>query len=242
MNVATEVQTQATTQTGLPKTQKTRKKQHWTQLPPETIHRNLQLVFNRCTPWELTTGKQYYTKQQQLLCEIADKWDFKGRETIGAFAALSPNNSEAMTYRALLQLIRRVRFGSTNRVVAYGQNILKAMRILNGADPLSVLSGNKVTAFYLNTLCPWDDHVLTIDGHIAGVCFGQRLRMKEVPDINDESYRYLCGCIRDFARNKNWYGTEIQATLWLTWKRIHSVLPPVQTTQIELPFSNWERV
>ncbi len=140
----------------------------WTQIQPTTIQRNLETVLNQSTPWEIENGKLYYPRQQQRLRDIANSWGFMCKETVGAFAALSPNNSEAMTYRALIQLIRRIRLKESNRIVAYGKNVEKATRILSdGIDPLQVLNGNKVTAFYLNTMFPSLDHILTVDGHIG---------------------------------------------------------------------------
>ena len=69
---------------------------------------NFLKLYDMAREWEIETGTHYYDEQRARIgsfCMPRMKKQFypKGWENhmVGAFAVLSPNNSEAMNYRAL---------------------------------------------------------------------------------------------------------------------------------------------
>ena len=92
----------------------------------------------------------------------------------------------------------------------------------------SILNGKKVVEFFncitnplLNDVC--------IDGHAYSVWYGQRLTMKEVPNIGKKLRAQIKTDYRDATAfineelGEHYSAASIQAITWVTHKRIHNV-------------------
>lgn len=187
---------------------------------------NLEKVFNLSQPWEQEQGSQYYQRQRQRLAVCADAAALPVGAVIAAFAALSPNNAEKTNYMALETCIKIVsgELPETAKVISYGTNKDKALRMLRGADIDATLRGQKVYSFYRNTLDPNDDEFITVDGHMLGAWMGKRVLLRRFGEIGKGEYRIICEHFREAARNQGVLTTTFQATCWLTWKRVNRIL------------------
>lgn len=162
-----------------------------------------------------------------------------------AFAALSPNNSEKLTFQALAGCIREWRNGSSAawaRVPGYGLNRKKAMRILGGEG--MVLKGLKVTAFMSNIVRPWSWERVTVDGHMGSAMVGRKMSMKEVVVLGLHKptiYHAAEEVVREAARRVGARDVSaFQAAVWLEWRRKHRV--EVGRGMSTLSFSFGERI
>ena len=105
----------------------------------------------------------------------------------------------------------------------------KALDILTRDIPIvEILNGAKIVEFFncitnsaLNDVC--------IDGHAYSVWFGQRLTMKQVPNIGKKlrsqiktDYVDACTFINE-ELNESFTAADIQAITWVTHKRFHNV-------------------
>lgn len=142
-----------------------------------------------------------------------------------AFAALSPNNSEKMTFQALAGCIRECQGLPWVRVPGYGLNRRKAIRILMGEQ--GVLRGLKVTAFCHNITQPWSWERVTVDGHMGSAMVGRKMSMKEVAVLGLHKptiYHAAEEMVREAARRVGVRDVSaFQAAVWLEWRRKHRV-------------------
>jgi hypothetical protein len=212
---------------------------------------NIFRVWTQSLPWERLDGAAYYDRQRQAITSLARSYAYTQRQGVAVFAALSPNNDEAGTYRAaeVCMKIARERLPAEHPVQGYPANKAKALRILLGMPPLEVLSGPKVLAFFHNTIQPDNSEWVTIDGHMVGVWRGRRhllrgMRGADRPDgmtgaeISKTEYAAAVGDFRTAAGEVDLPAPRFQAVLWLAWKRIHRIryTPP----QLLLPLADWD--
>lgn len=194
---------------------------------------NVYRVWLASTPMERSMGREFFVKQGNRLETIAHNRGMNTIYVIGAFVALSPNNDEDGNYRDLLTTIDAVQRGLAPEqfsISSWGPNKAKAMRILQGTDPLDVLGGPKVINFYLNTLDPSDLEPVTIDGHMVSVWKGRRLLLRErrgKPEdsakISAKEYQIIVQDFRSIAKMLGLIPNQLQSTLWLTWKRMNNI-------------------
>lgn len=191
---------------------------------------NFIRVYNLSLPIEREIGSEYYARQRAKMMIRVKKSNsqFTLPQIIGAFAVLSPNNAVSTNYRALdicLQIAMGI-LPESAKVPAYGLNKQKALAILRSKeDPLEIVKGQKVTAFYLNTLNPDNSNHLTIDGHILGCWMNKRINLRGEGDIPAMEYELICSHLKLAATWTCYTPLQLQAILWLTWKRLHNILP-----------------
>jgi len=184
---------------------------------------NLMMVYQKATVWERSFGLKYYDTQRQRLSVRALQRGMHPSAVVAAFAVLSPNNSEKHTYRDLDVCIGILsgELSPMTKTSAYPLNKLKALSCLQGRHPLTILKGNKVVAFYRNTMNPDDSRFVTVDGHMAGAWVGQRFLMREAR-ITDRLYREIAEGVRTVSREVGCAAPRLQSILWLAWKRIQN--------------------
>jgi hypothetical protein len=140
----------------------------------------------------------------------------------GFIAALSPLNSWEMQIEysppSIAAVLRLLRKGLDARQAAVGivgpgffSNRHKAARILAGENPLSVLSGDKVRAFYANLT--GDMSQVTIDRHALAIAGWEK-------SLTPAAYRRLTFAYRMAAENLDLEPAEVQALTWCHWRRI----------------------
>jgi hypothetical protein len=212
---------------------------------------NILTVWSQSLLWERLDGAAYYDRQRRAITTLARSYSYTQQQGVAVFAALSPNNDEAGTYRAaeVCMKIGRGRLSADYPVQGYPANKAKALRILLGMPPLEVLSGPKVLAFFHNTMQPDNGEWVTVDGHMVGVWRGHRHLLRGVrgadrPDgmtgaeISKAEYAAAAEDFRTAAGEVGLSAPRFQAVLWLAWKRIHRIryTPP----QLLLPLQDWD--
>lgn len=205
---------------------------------------NFLVVFRQSLPYEVDLGQAYYPAQKRRILRMAKESGYRTnyhKLPIAAFCALSPNLDESGNYKALHRALR-VAAGSLppdTQLLGYPLNRQKALSLLRCQcdcyDCISThLKGQKVRAFYHNTVNHLNDSHITIDGHMLGAWSGRRLILRREAEIRPALYPVICDHMRAAAGIAGLPATAFQATIWLTWKRIHRILwtPP----QLSLPF------
>lgn len=130
----------------------------------------------------------WYRDAQAWIGEVAGRLDIPQNRLAGFVAAMSPQNgwddqrryTEAGAAAAIAILETRESSRDTETVERAARTIVgpgfdsnkrKATRILTGEDPLAVLSGPKVRAFYRNLT--GDTQAVTIDRHATVIAWGE---------------------------------------------------------------------
>lgn len=186
---------------------------------------NLRAVLDRADPLDIAEGMGAYARYQGVLTRLSKRYGVPLPRVVGAFSALSPNNDYHGNLRSTVSALDGYARGIPDAeivVSTYRACLSRALRALRGEPFLSFTKGPKTRAFYLNVLDPYNPVPVTIDGHMVGAWFGERLRMV---DAVRRRWRYeeIADGVRLLARERGILPNQAQAILWHTWKRIHNV-------------------
>lgn len=187
---------------------------------------NILRVFEQADAIDIREGREAYPRYNAMAARIAEQYGAPLRAVAGALSALSPNNDYLGNMRSLCSVLHGRREGWREdecAVTTYHVNRAKAWRILDGADPLDVLGGEKTRAFFCNIADPLNGYHVTIDGHMVGVWRGERLRMSEA-GMRAGEYARIADGFRQAAGDLHWLPCQLQACLWFAWKRLHNVV------------------
>ena len=202
----------------------------------ETIGtRNIIAVYALATSGERVEGTEWYNRANRVAATIAAEHGISLEAAAGVIAALSPNNRWERNIVDAENLIRAYSIGGAEeaenvKVCTYGKMRAKAIQILGAwdshVDHVTILNGRKITAFYECIIGRTD--AVCIDGHAYSIWFGDRLTMKQVPNIGKKMYAEIVSDYVQAARILSANGTsvtafEVQAITWCAWRRLHGV-------------------
>mgnify|MGYP003315973843 FL=1 len=197
--------------------------------------REIVAKFQLATSQEVQLGCDWYASALKIASRISSKYGATTEVAAGVIAALSPNNRWERNIIDAEALIKVWAAGGTDadilavKCCTYPVMRQKALDILKGSDIVKTLNGPKIIEFFncitnpmLNDLC--------IDGHAYSIWLGQRVVMKDVPNIKAKKlrsqiktdYRDATAFIND-ELNENFTAATIQAITWVTHKRIYNV-------------------
>lgn len=182
-------------------------------------------VFAQATGFEHREGREYYTRQHARMVRRACETGIALPHVCGAFAALSPNNLERTNYIALDRCIA-ITSGDApldTPVPAYGRDKDRALAILAGGDPLAVLSGPKVRAFYACTLDPENAVTPVIDGHMHNVWSGAHGTRLNAVKFHAGQYAAVAGDMTRAAFMAGLPVSAFQAVVWIAYKRLRAI-------------------
>jgi len=180
---------------------------------------NILKVYGLAAEEEVEEGKVWYLEARKF-CERAAFQHYyyvgatESSYLAGALAALSPCLPWEANKAALLELLIEG--------TAYRQseaNVFKAKRILAGEDPLCVLGGLKVRAFYTCIVDSGASQVC-VDRHAKSICFGCHLSEKELKQWEGDYYYDFENAYQRAAKELGITGYQLQASTWLAWRRL----------------------
>jgi len=197
--------------------------------------REIVAKFTLATSQEVQLGCDWYASAFQISCRIANKYGLRPEVAAGVIAALSPNNRWERNIIDAEAIIKCWAAGGTDEDIlavkccTYTAMRQKALDILTRDIPIvEILNGAKIVEFFncitnsaLNDVC--------IDGHAYSVWFGQRLTMKQVPNIGKKLRQQIKDDYVDATSfineelNESFTAADIQAITWVTHKRIYNV-------------------
>ena len=191
---------------------------------------NILKVYARATDGDIDFGLHWYQHAQDAAKAIAGRCTTATTvEVIGVIAALSPGLSWGLNVLQAEQLIKAHESGDELPLVgSYGRkNIDKAIRILNHEWPLDVLGGNKVRAFFYNILFPIGDAHVTIDRHAKAIVINAPATRKGwasdnvLSTVKKSEYDYIAWHYTVIAKRLGLIPSQLQAIVWVAWKRIN---------------------
>ena len=195
---------------------------------------NIIAVYALATSGERVEGMEWYNRANRVAATIASAHGISLETAAGVIAALSPNNRWERNIVDAENVIRAFSIGGAEeaenvKVCTYGKMRTKAIQILEATsivDHASILNGRKITAFYECIIGRMD--AVCIDGHAYSIWFGDRLTMKQVPNIGKKLYAEIVSDYVEAAHLLSENGTsvtafEVQAITWCAWRRLHGV-------------------
>ena len=204
----------------------------FSELSPQAA--NIVAKFTLATTVEVQQGTQWYKNAAAIAERIGKMHNLSIFRVAAVIAALSPNNKWERNVQDAENMITAYSHGNmwdAFRVpcCTYTANKKKAIKILfAGSEQYEeILNGPKVIEFYHCITNSFDD--VCIDGHAYSIWFGERLTMKEVPNIGKklrerikEDYMNATSFINE-ELNVSFTASEIQAITWVCHKRIYGV-------------------
>ena len=201
----------------------------------ETIGtQNIIAVYALATTGERQEGVEWYHRANRVAAAIASEHGISLETAAGVIAALSPNNRWERNVVDAENVIRAYTVGGAEeadnvKVCTYGKMRDKAIEILEATSIIhheDILNGRKITAFYRCIIGCVD--AVCIDGHAYSIWFGDRLTMKQVPNIGKKLYAEIVSDYVEAARiltenHGDVSAFEVQAITWCAWRRLHGV-------------------
>ena len=195
---------------------------------------NIAAVFSLATAAERQIHATWYDDARSACIAIADATGLELETVVGVIAALSPNNRWERNLVDAENVCRTFvadpESAESVKVCTYGKMLTKAIQILKCSEPEQIpgiLNGRKITAFY-HCIMGDKGHVC-VDGHAYSIWIGDRLTMKQVPNIGKKLYQTItddyvqASYIINARYQLNLKPYQIQSITWNTWKRIHNV-------------------
>lgn len=200
--------------------------------------KNIVAVFDLASAGEVTEGLDWYDRAHRIAERLSSIYNVDIALAAGVIAALSPNNRWERNVVDAENIIRAYVDGSADdamnvKVCTYGKMKAKAIKVLEagdedgGLDIATILNGRKITAFFW---CIMESHSdVCIDGHAYSIWFGDRLTMKEVPNIGKKLYASITSdyvAAAEFINERDGGSLQpfqVQAITWCAWRRLHGV-------------------
>lgn len=136
------------------------------------IRRNIWSALLSASDQEIHDGLSFYPGAYGLCRLFALAHNTTPQHVAGIYAALSPMNTWDTNVTNTLDVLR---LGELAKCNTSHTNKAKAINILYGHDPLSILKGRKVTAFYRAISNPNDDTHIPVDRHLITLALGHSL-------------------------------------------------------------------
>lgn len=180
--------------------------------------RNVTRAYRAASPAAREAGARWYADAHALAREL-DPGNVA--RAAGVIAALSPR----LTWTHNVNAARRAYAdGHASRVLS--RSARQADAILSGADPLDVLRGHKVRAFYRCILAAGECDDVCVDMHAYDVAVGhvsadvERQRYLARVGNYDRAARCYVRAARILSRElgRKVYAAEVQAVTWCHWR------------------------
>ena len=184
---------------------------------------------------EKSQGLDWYARAYVAAETISNSTGVDVCKVAGVIAALSPNNRWERNLIDAENVCKVYINGDLDdvrqvKVCTYGKMLEKAIAILeceSETEIVDILNGRKISAFY-ECIMGYKEAVV-VDGHAYSIWIGERLTMKEVPNIGKKLYAnivadYIAATAEINAKfNLTLMPFQVQAITWVTWKRLHNV-------------------
>lgn len=180
----------------------------------EELLRNVKRWSAKLQEHHWQAGQAWYKHAHQLCVALREETGTPLANVCGVLAALSPQVSWDVNIRSCEFVVRTGKIDSG--YTGYKMNVGKARRCLT-TEPLEVLGGLKVLAFYHNILDPLKSDDVTVDTHIGRVLFD-----KMSLESNEVSYLFskrgnleAQEAVQKEAKKRRVKPHVLQASLWV---------------------------
>lgn len=178
---------------------------------------NITRCFRRASQRDTLSGMDWYARARRLALDLDPQ---NPARAAGVIAAMSPLMSWPQNVRQAKNVYSGVGAKGLSR------NVAKAHAIHNGAEPLSILGGEKVRSFFLNIVFPENGTPVTIDRHAIDIACGKVQSDAERSKVirGKAGYATVAEMYRRAAAilSKE-YGVpilpqQVQAVTWVSWR------------------------
>lgn len=180
---------------------------------PSKVQSNMRDIFEIATSNDLEEGKGWYENANLFASSLAEKHNLDIYHTAGVISAFSPSTAWEDN------MIRAEKFINTGKLQGHlSQQIKKAIQILVSechSEVASILNGPKTVNFFYNIYNPNLEEYVTIDRHMVNLAS----RIEGLINPTPKQYSFLFKETVKFAKSVNLMPNQVQAILWITWRK-----------------------
>jgi hypothetical protein len=162
----------------------------------------------------------WYETAHQQVAALAGEYGIDVTRCCGIVAALSVQQAWDTANGRYPNLDRARELLATGDAKTFKDPVRKARAILAGADPLDVLSGNKVRSFYRNLAAPGQTDAVTLDRWMARAVGVPQSRLASL-----KTYERIADAFRAAAAQLHISPDALQASVWTVVRRSPELLP-----------------
>lgn len=195
-----------------------------------TLHtphtRNVTRVYRAATAQDVADGTEWYDRARRLAVSLDPANPARAAAVI---ALVSPLTPWARNVWLAGEAYRMHAAGEDVGVLlpTLKRNAVKVARVLGGEAPETVVSGPKVTPFYLTIADPTNPHAVVIDRHAYDIAVGRvtddETRGKGIGSVKRQAALELCysRAARILTRETGTVvlPSTVQAVTWVAWRR-----------------------
>jgi hypothetical protein len=188
--------------------------------------RNIKATYVQANENDTLVGMQWYDTANHICKQLARAYQLPLETVVGVMAVLSPRCKWEKNIELTELAITKHRLGEcSSSLPCLNANAAKAFEILDGADPMLVMGGYKVNAFYQNILDPNTSYDVTVDTHAISIWNGERCLDKQTAPIfrSIKKYTAVAEDYQAVAKEIGIAPHQLQAITWVTYKRINNI-------------------
>jgi hypothetical protein len=184
---------------------------------------NILSVWALATEEERKAGEQWYPRANAVCSHLAYAHERTLAEVCAVVSVLSPRNR----WERNLVDASVVLCGGTN-VATFKAGLTKAQTILEAKsksteETLALIGqGLKTRNFFLAILTSGQHPSVVVDGHAANILRGWRKPLENTVVTRADYYRISAAYTRA-AHSLGVLPSVVQATTWVTWRRLHGI-------------------
>jgi hypothetical protein len=174
--------------------------------------RNILKTWRQVSHEDMREGVNWYPAAHEIARDIGKGDVAKGAGIIAAFSPM-------IRWDLNVEMARNA-VASGQFIGHFKANNEKAFAIWNGAEPLSVLGGNKVRAFYQQIVSAGEYTEPVIDRHSIAVALNRILSDEERKVYaRGKRYEAIANAYKEVAGGLGVAVSVLQATTWVNWRR-----------------------
>lgn len=188
--------------------------------------RNVTRVYRAATAAQIADGVEWYARARRIAAELDPTNVPRAAAVLAVTSPLTPWGRNVWLAREAYRMHAAGEDVGTLLPTLKG-NARKVAAILNGADPASVVSGLKVTAFWLTIADPTNPSAVVVDRHAYDVAIGKvtndEIRSKGIGTA--KRYEALAACYARAAvilsreTGETILPSQVQAVTWVAWRQ-----------------------
>lgn len=164
------------------------------------------------------SGLNWYDDAHNFCKNVSEKYNLPMDKVCAVVSSLSPGTNWEQNKKDTINLIESMNGNRAQfKFTTYGQNVIKAYRILDGyikpVDAFNVTTGPKTFNFFRNILDPTDSNFVTIDRHAFRIATG-----KEYKSLTAKQYREVAAHYIKAAKKLDITPAQLQAVLWVDFR------------------------
>jgi len=187
---------------------------------PRDLRSNIWRLLLSASDQEVREGMDFYPGAHGLCRMFAKIADKPVDSVAGIYAALSPMNGWETNVANTLDVLR---YGDGAQVNTPKPNFSKALRILQGEPPSTVLRGRKVSAFYRGIANPDDHSPIAVDRHLICAALGTKLDKNQLSRAASDHTLYSAveAAYHDLGKREG-IGNRLASIAWFVQRRVES--------------------